>query len=241
MKNLSDEKRRNFDQRLKWLLVAFFIFTGVAGFLMMVHQLAHLHWFWRGLLSLIYVGACELFAGLMLYGMKNVFSTIKEIALAVASLLLMIVIISINVVCHFRAAVFGQENNPVLMEWLTWGAALVPVFGLIVGTVLVLVSPAISKMRAERRRDGKQLEWSLAAQTDAYDTEQMTAARKIVSEMTAKAEAMRTLESLRADLPESLHAEFDKRVAEQFGQHPKPRAIPMVGNGRDIWSSESGN
>jgi hypothetical protein len=140
-----DPKRRAFDNMLRALLVALFVFTGVAGFLMMWMQLSHLHWFVRGLLSLIYVGACELLVGLMIYGLKHVFSSIWEISLGILTLLVMVAVVSVNVICHFRAAVFGFVNNASLMQWLTWGAALVPVFGIVIGVLLVMVQPTNSK------------------------------------------------------------------------------------------------
>ncbi len=240
-----DPKRRTFDNMLRALLTALFVFTGVAGFLMMWMQLAHLHWFVRGLLSLIYVGACELLVGIMIYGLKHVFSTLPEIVLGVTTLLVMVAVVSVNVICHFRAAVFGHVNNAMLMQWLTWGAALVPVFGIIIGVLLVLVSPLIRRMRMDRRQVGKQFDWTMQARRDAYDSTPMDDAREIVATMMAKAEALQNLTAMRANIPASLHAEFDRMTAEKFGT-AKPATEPAketvvwrggekVGNGKTSW------
>lgn len=225
---VADPKRAIFDKALRALLVALFIFTGVAGFAMMWMQLSHLHWVVRGLLSLIYVASCEALVGLMIYGLKHVFESIYEIALAVTALLVMVVVISVNVVCHFRAAVFGYVNDPALMQWLTWGAALVPVFGILIGVLLVLVSPQIRKMRADRRRQGKQFDWSMQARTEAYDSKPMDEARHIMTVMLAKAEALTNLQAMRAQMPAELLPEWDRLVAEKFNTAPpaRPAAVP---------------
>lgn len=240
-----DQKRRAFDNMLRALLTSLFIFTGVAGFFMMWMQLAHLHWFVRGLLSLIYVGACELLVGLMIYGLKHVFSTLPEIVLGVTTLLVMVVVVSVNVICHFRAAVFGHVNNAALMEWLTWGAALVPVFGIIIGVLLVLVSPLIRRMRMDRRQVGKQFDWTMQARKDAYDSAPMDDARVIVATMMAKAEALQNLQAMRANIPAALLPEFDRMTAEKFGtgkpaaeasHNPVWRGGQQIsGNGKTVW------
>lgn len=239
-----DPKRRAFDNMLRALLIALFVFTGVAGFLMMWMQLSHLHWFVRGLLSLIYVGACELLVGLMIYGLKHVFSSIWEIGLGVLTLLVMVAVVSTNVICHFRAAVFGFVNNATLMQWLTWGAALVPVFGIVIGVLLVMVSPQIRKMRADRRRQGRQFDWSMQARTDAYDSEPMKEAQSIIATMLAKAEALQNLQAMRAQVPAALLPEFDRMVAEKFTtptSQPKTETVAwrggqQVSNGVD-WNN----
>lgn len=231
-----DAKRRAFDNMLRALLIALFIFTGVAGFLMMWMQLSHLHWFVRGLLALIYVGACELLVGLMIYGLKHVFSSIFEITLGIVTLLVMVGVVSTNVICHFRAAVFGFVNNATLMQWLTWGAALVPVFGIVIGVLLVMVSPQIRKMRADRRRQGRQFDWTMQARTEAYDSEPMKNAQAIISTMMAKAEALQNLQALRAQMPPALLPEFDQMVTEKFGTAKQSAApTPPPAKPTEVW------
>lgn len=215
---INDENRRSFDKQLHFIILAMAIFCGASSAFLMWGHLAGQWWPIRLALTAIYVGAVEFTFITLTRGLKSIFETGRETAIAWAGLLLLVGVIVCNVLTHYTTGVIGWTMPEILHKWLTWGLVLVPIFTMLLSIALRFASPEIRRERTERRNLGAQRELIIESQLDARRSESFLSTKAEIRETLGQLEAMRLRDGVRASLPDHLRAEFDRLMIKKDRQ-----------------------
>jgi len=204
---------------LFWIRLALLIFTGVTGWLLIFFLLyPKQHWALAALLASVYTAGVEFAVAANLYGLKRVFSTLWEIAVAYSCLGFLIAVMIINVITKFRQFILDHEVSPVLLHWQTWAIVIVPIVVLCQSIAMALLAPYVRQHRNQLRQRGREAEWKWQGEKKALDSEAVAGAQNMIAEFKGKQLALEALARMRSELHSDLWPAFDAEVETRFGR-----------------------